>query len=233
MIRHTLATLALLPSLCVFSQNNGDAVREINAIKSDTTYICAESTVKDWETAYENAKLLLTREIEDWLTKKGVKDISGVIATSNEHILEIKTTRGSLYRAFVYVNKNNLLSFTDKSKVVVVDMLPIDSDSTNTVPSSDTLNSVEKEMLSIKTFSMIEPYIKAKKKKGIISRYGKYADMPETGLIYIFIYNREGLVPACLRSNGNVSVNLSNGHSESITDQYKGCGAIWFQLKEQ
>jgi len=225
-------------SLSATAQTNSDAVRNINSIKSDTTFICAESTVKDWKTAYENARLLLTREIEDWLIAKGISNVAGVVATSNEHILEIKTTRGSLYRAFVYVKKSDLLTYTDKSKVVVVDVnsvsehvVKIEADGQLVEESTKfSLTPFEKELLFIKESKEIEPFIKEKMQSGTIEKYGRYANMPSSGTIYLFIYNKEGKVPACLKSIEGLTVNLTSGKQEDVSQTYKGCGAIWFQI---
>lgn len=217
-----------------------DAVKDINQIKADTTYISAESTVKDWETAYDNARILLSREIEDWLTAQGVKDVSGVIANSNEHILEIKTTRGSLYRAFVYVRKSDLLPYKDKSKVMVVDIptakdsLSLDITEPDQIVEPEikfTPTDFEVEMMGIKKSADIEPFIKTKKQNGKISNYGKYSTLPVDQFCYIFIYNKEGEVPACLRNDNGIAIDLSTGKQVTISDTYKGCGAIWFQLK--
>lgn len=217
-----------------------DAVKDINQIKADTTYISAESTVKDWETAYDNARILLSREIEDWLTAQGVKDVSGVIANSNEHILEIKTTRGSLYRAFVYVKKNDLLPYKDKSKVMVVDIptakdsLSLDITEPDQIVEPEikfTPTDLELEMMGIKKSTDIEPFINTKKQNGKISNYGKYSTLPVDQFCYIFIYNKEGEVPACLRNDNGIAIDLSTGKQVTISDTYKGCGAIWFQLK--
>lgn len=217
-----------------------DAVKDINQIKADTTYISAESTVKDWETAYDNARILLSREIEDWLTAQGVKDVSGVIANSNEHILEIKTTRGSLYRAFVYVKKNDLLPYKDKSKVMVVDIptakdsLSLDITEPDQIVEPEikfTPTDFELEMMGIKKSTDIEPFINTKKQNGKISNYGKYSTLPVDQFCYIFIYNKEGEVPACLRNDNGIAIDLSTGKQVTISDTYKGCGAIWFQLK--
>lgn len=219
----------------VHAQNSSDAVKDINRIKSDSLYLSAESTVRDWETALDNAKVLLSREIEDWLTEKGYKDVSGVIASLQEHILEIKTTRASLYRAFVYVKKSDILSYTDKSKLLVVDI----EKKTTVKPRQEepvhvlySPTAEEKEMLEIVNSIDIEKYIKEKQRNGVISTYGKYANLPTAGLIYLFIYNKEGKVPACLKMENGKTINIATGKQEVISQVYKGCGAIWFQTKK-
>lgn len=241
-----LSVIAALPFMNVSGNallaQTSDASKEINKIKADDKYISAESTVKDWETAYDNAKALLTREIEDWLTEQGAQNIAGVIATANEHILEIKTTRGSLYRAFVYVEKSKLLPYADKGKLLVVD---VEKKEEPTVTVSQPIveetkvnplpvyapTSFEEEMLKIDKAKDIAPFIKSLKADGRVSRHGQYVDMPENGECYIFIYNREGNVPACLKNVDGIATNIRTGKQETISATYKGCGAMWFVLK--
>lgn len=224
----------------MFAQTTvNNAVKEINAIKSNPNYISAESTVKDWETAYENAKILLSKEIEEWLIEQGASNIAGVIATSNEHILEIKTTRGSLYRAFVYIKKSDLVPYMDKSKLLVIDI----NEEADSVPTAiiaqDTkekhpkvvLTTEEKNMLFVKNASEIKPFIQEKQDANEITSYGKYSTLPAEGCSYIFIYDKEGNVPACLRYENGIAINLATGREENISDNYKGCGGIWFKLK--
>lgn len=236
MRKYVILLLSILSTVC-YSQVTSQT-KEINAIKADSCFLSAESTVKDWETAYDNARILLSREIEDWLNSQGIKEISGVIANSNEHILEIKTTRGSLYRAFVYVKKSDLLAYTDKSKVMVVD-IPIVKDSIDVrLDSLDQITEktenfartdIENDMLLIKEATDIKSFILANQQSGKISVYGKYSNLPEDGVFYIFIYNKEGKVPACLKYSNGACVNLETGKREIISDKYQGCGAIWFK----
>lgn len=216
-----------------------NAVKEINAIKSDPNFISAESTVKDWETAYENAKILLAKEIEEWLIEQGASNIAGVIATANEHILEIKTTRGSLYRAFVYIKKSDLVPYMDKSKLMVIDV----NEEADSVPAAVIANeqnmkhpkvvltTEEKDMLFVKNASEIKPFIQGRQDANEIISFGKYSTLPFEGCSYIFIYDKEGNVPACLRYENGVAINLATGKEENISDNYKGCGGIWFKLK--
>lgn len=240
----TISTIMALLAFVValHAQGNASSVKEINKIKVNPDYITAESTVKDWETAYDNAKLLLIQEIEDWLISQGESNTSGVIAYSQDHIYEIKSTRGSLYRAFVYVEKSDILKYKDKSKLLVVDKTEQQADSVeiapaidkssliSAAPSSTPLSSLEKKMLNVKTCVEIEQFIKAEKANGKIAEYGKYSEMPTDCLVYLFVYNRDLKVVSYMKVDKGNFINLNTGKKDSITD-YKGCGGIWFQTK--
>lgn len=234
-IRYIFYSLFLSFSSAAFAQSSTDANREINKIKADTTYISAESTVKDWETAYDNAKVLLTREIEDWLVEHGASDIQGAIATCEEHILEIKTTRGPLFRAFVYVKKDKLYPYTDKSKLVVVDVPKqekINIEVEESVSSSIVeLTPDENMMLDIRKFDQIQGYIRGLQERGRIKDYGKFKSLPESGTSYMFIYNTAGDIVSCIRVNEDKAQKVSTGEICDIKNDFKGCGAIWFQFK--
>lgn len=88
----------------------------------------------------------------------------------------------------------------------------------------------EREMLNISTFIQLNDYINQGRANGTITRLGKYSDMPQSGLIYTFIHNREGQIAACMKVNDGSVLNLNTGKEDKISN-YKGCGAIWIKLK--
>ncbi len=100
---------------------------------------------------------------------------------------------------------------------------------TKEVPSY-TPTAKEREMLDIKTFADINTYIKREKQNGSILAAGKYSTLPKVGTIYTFIYNREGELPACIKMQDGIGVNLRTGRPDDVS-AYKGCGAIWIQMK--
>ena len=51
-----------------------EAMKQINSIKADSKYLYAESTTKDWDQAYEDAKSLLLVEIDNWVKSQGKKN---------------------------------------------------------------------------------------------------------------------------------------------------------------
>jgi hypothetical protein len=60
--------------------------------------------------------------------------------------------------------------------------------------------------------------------------YGKYKDMPSGIDCYLFVYNRDMIITAHLYKNNNTYLNLKTGNEDYLVN-YKGCGALWFQLK--
>lgn len=106
------------------------AMKKINAIKSDTKYLYAESTTSDWEQAYENAKALLGVEIDNWVsTQKKSEDAQGYVAKIENNFMEVKTRRGNLFRVFVYIKKDNIMPYTENDELVVSKM-PHDEETT-------------------------------------------------------------------------------------------------------
>ena len=88
----------------------------------------------------------------------------------------------------------------------------------------------EQEMLKITSFNLLNEYINAGRESGDIQQLGKYSTLPTQGLVYVFIHNRNGEIPACMRMHDGVVINLSTGKGDKITN-YKGCGAIWVIFK--
>ena len=231
-----------------------DAQKSMNEIKSNVNYVYATGTsMVSSDEASQNAKDLLNAEIEEWLKQSNEKDIAGYIAKSQEQFSMIKTQRGSLYRVFVYVHKADVLPYYKEEKVISgafgTDEAPIDTTLTATSSESKTESPVEaqeiaplpeeprytptgkeQEMLKITSFNLLNEYINAGRESGDIQQLGKYSTLPTQGLVYVFIHNRNGEIPACMRMEDGVIINLSTGKEDKITN-YKGCGAIWVMFK--
>lgn len=91
-------------------------------------------------------------------------------------------------------------------------------------------NEKERVLLNIKTFIELNEYINNAREKDEIVQVGKYSTLPTDGLVYVFIHNREGQIPACIKNENGHSINLLTGKVDQITS-YKGCGAIWILFK--
>lgn len=261
-IREILAAVLLLCSSSIYASGIfvGDsatvsALNEINRIKLDTQhYLYAEITMADWLKAYDNAKILLKEKVEVWLKEQQPNDdVMAYIAKCDENFLQIKAQRGNMYRAFVYLKKSDILTFSE-NRQIISDVLKKDEPAVfsqndevvnqeNTTEKSSeiaeqkeakiekslyVLTEEEKAMAQITRFDAIQSYLINQKQKGKVNEYGKYASRPDTGKYYMFIYNKNGDVPACLVNIDGTIVNLSTGEYDSI-ESYKNCGAIWFK----
>lgn len=243
-----LLLFIIVGCLSANAQATNDVVKNINKIKRDTMYIYAESTTKELGEAYNNARALLEVQVGDWVRKQfPSENIEVCIVKAKDHLMQLDTRRGELYRAFVYVKKNDILPVSDKSEVAVLEVGTVTKpEQSKVVPAIIVEESVpsevekipvleltpdEKQMKLIKSFYDVEPYIKGLKSKGRLKGYGKYATMPNDANCHLFVYDKQGNISALLRKNGNTQYNLNTLKEDNIKN-YKNCGAIWFQLKE-
>lgn len=91
-------------------------------------------------------------------------------------------------------------------------------------------NEKEKRLLNIKTFIELNKYINDCREREDIVQVGKYSTLPTEGIVYVFIHNRKGEIPACMKKENDLTLNLFSGEEDQITN-YKGCGAIWIRFK--
>ena len=70
------------------------------------------------------------------------------------------------------------------------------------------------------------------KEKGDIIDYGKYATAKQPELCYLIVYDPAGNICALLGKGEEERPNLKTGKKDTIRN-YRGCGAIWFLLKEE
>ena len=246
-MKKILLTLFLTFSLVGFSnaQTAAEVNKSINKVKRDTMYIYAESTTKDLSEAYSNARAILEMQVGEWVQKQHPSEgIELCIVKAKEHIMQLDTRRGELYRAFVYVKKSDIMPVADKSEVTVFEVAPMVESSqaevapaiivTEEAPKQEKaiieLTPEEKQMKQVKSFYEVEPYINGLKSKGKLQDYGKYATMPKGKDCHLFIYDKQGNISALIRKSGSVQYNL-NTLKEDNVQNYKNCGAIWFQLK--
>lgn len=96
-----------------------DKNAEINKIKRSRDYLTVTGTsMVSAEEASENARMLIDVEIEQWLQENAEGDIAGYIAKSKENLAVIETKRGSLFRAFIYVKKKDILPYYENETVI-------------------------------------------------------------------------------------------------------------------
>lgn len=237
----TLMGLMLLSVRALYGQQE---LQTINAIKSNVDFLYATGTSPvSAEEASANAKDLLALEIEQWLKECATDSaaIDGYVAKSREHLLSIQTRRGKLYRVFALVKKKNVLPFYKEETILVADLerKALQMDTVASVPTQAVEvpepafrpTSEELPLLEIHRFEQIKEFVLREQERGTVVAAGKYKDMPAEGTLYLFIYNREGAVPACLKVYDGEMINLATGQKETL-ERYKGCGAIWIRMKE-
>lgn len=207
-----------------------DSVVNISTIKRDTSYIYAEATMKDAVEAQSGARAILEIKVGDWVRSQHPNEVvEYCVARARENWADLQTRRGNYNRVLVYVKKSDIIPITDSSEVVV---FKVDSVMKAEEPRYE-LSADEEDMAAVLTFESIEPYVKKLKSNGRLHAYGKYASLPEDSPCHLFVYDRDGLVVATLRQTEDGRyVNLLTLKEDHVRN-YKNCGAIWFQLKQQ
>jgi hypothetical protein len=225
-------------------------MQTINSIKSDVNYLYATGTsANNASEATEIARELINLEIEQWLKEQAVEDAAGYIAKAKESLAQIDTRRGNLYRVFVYVKKGDIIPYKENEQVLVSELsqqaktpttptpptpapAPVQTAPTPVEAPVYTPTTHERFLLSITTFNDLNAYINQGRESGFVTNVGNYKNLPQTEDCYVFIHNREGQIPALMKWSDAKAINLSTGREDQISN-YKGCGAIWIQLKKE
>lgn len=91
---------------------------------------------------------------------------------------------------------------------------------------------VIEQIKKAKNFFELKQIMEPLKQKGDILDYGKYATAKSPEDCYLIVYDPAGNIKAILDKGDKVRQNLNTGKEDSIKN-YRGCGAIWFTLKEK
>ena len=124
-----IALLLVLFAWSIPTLAQEDKNAEINKIKRSRDYLTVTGTsMVSTEEASENARMLIDVEIEQWLQGNAEGDIAGYVAKSKENLAVIETKRGSLFRAFIYVKKKDILPYYEDETVMAELPNPIVTD---------------------------------------------------------------------------------------------------------
>lgn len=246
MKRIICSIFALAVVLC--SQASDWRLQKINSIKKNKSFLYGEATVSSQELATTLAYEQLQNEVYAWLQNDSItiKDINSLADTVMVHIVNV-------YRVFAYIEKSKLKpSIVDTLQVDTVSALqqtPIaKKDSTLFTDSvrqvihqrffgqegrrlqrqNDALQRIKKA----KNFFELKEIMQPLKEKGDIIDYGKYATAQHPELCYLIVYDPAGNIRALLGKGDDERPNLKTGRKDTIKN-YRGCGAIWFTLREE
>ena len=124
-----IAILLVLFAWSIPTLAQEDKNAEIYKIKRSRNYLTVTGTsMFSAEEASENARMLIDVEIEQWLQENAEGDIAGYVAKSKENLAVIETKRGSLFRAFIYVKKKDILPYYEDETVMAELPNPIVTD---------------------------------------------------------------------------------------------------------
>lgn len=221
--------LALMSCLCATADDTNDTKKQINKIKKSSQYLYAEANDTTPGAARKLAEELLAAEINKWVETKKKLQGSANIAVNNKRNLwvPLETKRADLYRAFVYVKKNDIIP-VDNSEVIENTVLPSTvEDISATV--TDTTPDVVAALLKCTEYSDFASKLQLYHADGKIVRYARYTSLEQPEACYLAIYNRAGKMMAIL-TPGNSRRNVATGAADN-EHNYSGCGAIGFEVK--
>lgn len=90
---------------------------------------------------------------------------------------------------------------------------------------------VIEQIKKAKNFFELKQIMEPLKQKGDILDYGKYATAKKPEDCYLIVYDPAGNIKALLGKGEEERQNLKTGKEDSIKN-YRGCGAIWFTIKD-
>jgi len=238
--------LIILP-LAICAQSTDEVAKNINTIKRDTTYIYAEATTNNVDSAIYSAKAILEVKVSEWIRSQHPAESFDVcIAKAKEHTFDVRTRRGNFQRAFVYVNKRDILPIANRSEVVVFEVASNEetpmSTSTKATLSEEpdmsgktsqptiTLKDEEHKLATFTNLTELNEFLVSMKKQQRLAGYGKADTMPKDIDIDICICDKQGHVVAMLRRQPDgTCVNLKTLQSDTPTNYPHA--AVWFKLK--
>ena len=236
-----LSFCAALLTLGLSAQNADEIKKQIASIKRSTSvYITGEATAQTPEDARNMAEENLYNNINEWAaTKKRLQNSKNFIVKNKDSysLQYLSTTRGNMFRSFVFVKKSDIASGDNVTVIgntspdaMASTVEPIGGDNANVQEKVVTIPPVVMELAQIAEYETLAQRIISYKASGDIVDYDRYAKLVHPDDYYMAVYNREGKVVAVLTMGGQRS-NVKTGQPDSLAN-YKGCGAIGFKLKK-
>lgn len=238
-----------------FAQNE-DIKNNINNIKRDTTtYIWGETTSSNKEEAFDMARNQLHINIELWVKQiLPNQEINSVVAKKiDNYCQQFSLMRGKQYRAFVYVNKNDIYALLPVNSVSVISenkTQPAPSSSetmlVNTNHPSIIMNNEDRsvsvassphenllqDLFKVHTLSGAKEIINSDKYRskyyyGNVKSANDGRFIKEKNAILIIYKRHNKDICAIVQSNKSGSlVNLKTGKPDALAN-YSDCDAIW------
>lgn len=249
-----LLSLVLVLGTALTAMGMDKKLEQINAIKKNADYLYGESTMQTQEEATSLAFENLQKEVLAW-AQRNDKNLKVTSAAEINSLAEtMMTRRATMYRVFVYVKKSDLIDVITSipappKDTVKADVQPKDTTTVKSVHHKDSIvtdsvrNIIRQRFLGCrqndallrlqkaKNFFELKTIMQPLKAEGKILDYGKYATAKEPELCYLIVYDPAGNIRALLGKGKDIRKNLKTGHDDNIGN-YRGCGAIWFTLKE-
>lgn len=240
-MKKTIIILALF-SICQMAIAQNNRLDDINTIKKSPNYLYAESTMRTAEEALMIAQNLLREEIIQWSREESDTPIDSTKAQELSLIADtMMMPRVDMIRVFAYIPKAiinpNVQPESEapnppKDSTLVNDTIKQKLIEHFTPKPINNRGGVLNRMMKARNFFELRDIMEPMKKNGEIVDYGKYATARDPANCYLIIYDPAGNIVAWLGTGKDKRQNLKTGKQDS-EHNYRGCGAIWFKIKEQ
>lgn len=223
------AVLMMLSFVSSRADDVEEAKKQINSIKKSSLYIYAEATAATEQEARDLAEEMLYDEINTWAaSQKKLKDSPNIVVNNKNELWEsMMLPRGNMHRAFLYVKKSDILP-ADNTQVIT------NSNASAAAQGGSTVELIVpdavKEIAQCTEYSDMASKVEQMKSQGRIKSYARYAQLSNPDACYLAVYNTAGKVVAVL-SPGSQRRNIKTGMADGVAN-YKGCGAIGFEVNE-
>ena len=244
--------LPLMLPFVLFSQTDSEKRIRIGEVQQNyELYFRGDATEESADKALERALSALQQEIDTYAeTAKGVVVVLNAVAEKTS-VVEMK--RGDMFRAFVYVKKEDVVVPADAVSAPAAEGTPVPAAPAAVEPAPAAVEtpvpvapaavepapaavetpvsapqkeeSALEEIKRVKTLSELRPLLVRRKENGDVLDYNRYSALTDAAMYYVVVFSREGDVIAVLSPGREERVNLNTGMEESLS-KYKGYGAI-------
>lgn len=231
--------LLLTASLAVMGFAVNDQIEDINAIKKSKDYLYGEATTTTIGKADTLAFEMLEEEVRRWAAQQGDTLKLHIDGRKLRLLADtILTRRASMFRVFAYVRKSDLTPSQHPSQRLTLpskDSLVNDSVKSTIMKhffkKKKSTGSALYRIKQARNFFELKDIMQPLKEEGQIIDYGKYATAEHPEDCYLIVYDPAGNIKALLGKGKQTRPNLKTNKADTL-DNYRGCGAIWFTLRE-
>ena len=181
--RFYITALLLAFVMAAFGQSTEEQKKKINSIKKSKSYLYAEITTNDQQTANDLAEDMLNQEINKYVAEqKKLRNAANIVLRNRNEVMEsISLPRGNMFRAFKYVKKDDIIpadkvevrtnqgTTVDASGTPVAVTTPTPAQSEASAKRTETIN----KLLAITKFSELSGALTQLKQEGRIGQYAK------------------------------------------------------------
>lgn len=212
-----------------------DAEDKSDLKESEDTVSKAEVVVEKNKSASKKQPVKKNKEKKKKKDKKKTPDyLSGVTVDKSAVDKQNKETTGVMQDEKPNANDSiseEEIDTLDVSESGKTDSVEVDSNDEEEVTDEAVIPALQK-IKALKSFTELRGTLVPLKEQGEITAFGKYATMQEPEKSYLIIYDPNGRIRAILGKGDKTRKNLNTGKEDGIKN-YRGCGAIWFQLNDK